>query len=80
MNILDILSIWTFHVDLIISVEPPCVTIENKGHVIKEWTSIHVFCRTAELAFNQDSTSSRKLNRISEYHKNTIFTILIIFI
>ena len=52
-------------------------TIENK-HAIKEWTSIHVFCRTAELPFIKHSTSSRKLNRISEHHKNTIFTILII--
>ena len=55
------------------------VTIENK-HAIKEWTSIHVFCRTAELAFIKHSTSSRKLNRISEHHKNTIFTILIIYL
>ena len=48
-------------------------------HAIKEWTSIHVFCRTAELAFIKPSTSSRKPNRISEHHKNTIFTVLITF-
>ena len=56
------------------------INFETTLQAIKEWTSIHVFCRTAELAFNQDSTSSRKLNRISEYHKNTIFTILIIYL
>ena len=39
-----------------------------------------MFCRTAELAFIKHSTSSRKLNRISEHHKNTIFTILIIYL
>ena len=35
------------------------VTIENKSR-IKEWTSIHVFCRTAELAFIKPSTNSRR--------------------
>ena len=47
---------------------------------IKEWTSIHVFCRTAELAFIKPSTNSGRPIRIPEYHKNTIFTILILFI
>ena len=47
---------------------------------IKEWTSIHVFCRTAELAFIKPSTDSGRSIRISEYHKNTIFTILIIYL
>ena len=64
------------------SVEPPCVTIENNYHVIKEWTSIHVFCRTAELAFIKPSTSSREdpIRIYQEHHKNTIFTILIIYL
>ena len=42
-------------------------------HAIKEWTSIHVFCRTAELAFIKHSTSSRKPNRINQNITKTPF-------
>ena len=48
--------------------------------ITKEWTSIHVFCRTAEFAFIKPSTDPGRSIRIyQEYHKNTIFTILTIY-
>ena len=57
-----------------------CKCNDREPSRIKEWTSIHVFCRTAELAFIKHSTDPGRSIRISEYHKNTIFTILSIYL
>ena len=45
---------------------------------IKEWTSIHVFCRTAEFAFIKPSTDPGKSIRIYQNITETPFYLLIL--